>query len=372
MVTPGYYPIEGGTETVVRNLSTELRRFGIDTDVMAFNMDQKWKPKWRGKIEKIDGTTVFKIPALNWLPMVHSPRINLGVNLIPGRFMHLLKEYDIIHFHEAEFSFPLFSFLVKKPKILHVHGINFGFLQRYHLSRLMLNHSANLYLAITKQMKRELVRLGIPENKIIYFPNSVDTRIYHPGKEKRDNTLLYVGRLIPGKCVHVLLKSLNYIKTPLHLRIIGPPGWNLDYNREVLKSIETENRNGKHKITYLDRVDPNSDQLVKCYQEASIFVLPSLFEPFGVVILEALACETPVVATQVGGIPEVVKNGENGLLVPVNDHLELAKAIQHLLDNKDVRVRFGKAGRKWVLKNFSLEVSTNRLSNIYKKMLSES
>jgi len=368
MVTPGYYPIKGGTETMVQNLSTELNRLGTYTDVMAFNMDQKWKPKWRGKTEKIDGITVFKIPALDWLPIVHSPRINLGVNLIPGRFMCLLKEYDIIHFHEAEFSFPLFSFLVKKPRILHLHGIDFGFFKRYHLSRHVLNHSANLYLSITKQMKRELVRLGIPKNKIIYFPNSVDTRIFCPRTEKKDNAILYVGRLSPDKCLHVLLRSLDYIKTPIHLGIIGPLGWNLHYHHELLKSIEVENRKGKHKIVYLGRLD--QAQLIKWYQEASILVLPSSTEAFGIVILEALSCETPVVATYAGGIPEVVKNGENGLLVPVNNHRELAKAIQHLLNNKDVRVRFGQAGRKWVEENFSLEVSTKKLIRIYERILS--
>lgn len=110
-------------------------------------------------------------------------------------------------------------------------------------------------------------------------------------------------------------------------------------------------------------------QLIKWYQEASIFVLPSSFEPFGIVLLEALSCETPVVATYAGGIPEVVKNGENGILVPVNNHRELAKVIQHLLDNKDVRVRFGQAGRKLVVENFSLEVSTKKLINMYKKIL---
>lgn len=116
MVTPGFYPIKGGTETMVRNLSIELNKVGVHVDVMTFNMDRKWNPKWREKIEKIDGITVFKVPALNWLPSEHSPRITFGINLIPGRFRHWMKEYDIIHFHEAEFSFPLFSYFVKKTQ----------------------------------------------------------------------------------------------------------------------------------------------------------------------------------------------------------------------------------------------------------------
>lgn len=367
MVTPGYYPIRGGTETVVRNLSIELSKIGVDIDIMTFNMDQKWHPKWKGKMEKLDGITVFKIPALNWFPIANSPRIKFQINLIPGRFRHLLKEYDIIHFHEAEFSFPLFSYFTLKPKILHLHGIQFDYFQRYHLSRFILKHIADLYLSITKRMKEELIMLGIPGNKIVYFPNSVDTKIFHPGRRKIDNAILYVGRITHMKGLHVLLKSLSYIKKQAHLIIIGSADWSRKYYNNILKLIEDENKKGKHVVTYLGQV--NQAKLIEWYQKASIFVLPSLFEPFGIVILEALSCETPVVSTYAGGVPEIVRNGENGILVPVNNPLKLAEAINYLLENKDVRVKFGKAGREWVIKNFSLEASVNKLYKIYKNML---
>lgn len=367
MVTPGYYPIRGGTETVVRNLSTELSKIGVDVDVMTFNMDQKWHPKWRAKTEKIDDINVFKVPAFNWLPIVNSPRIKLGINIIPGRFRYLMKEYDIIHFHEAEFSFPIFSYFIRKPKILHLHGIVFDYFRRYHISRSILKNVADLYFSITKQMKKELTMLGIPKNKIIYFPNSIDPKIFHPGEKKANNTILCVGRIAPAKGLHVLLKSLSYIEKSTHLVIVGPPGWSHEYYHDILKLIEYENQKGKHRITYLGRADQT--KLIECYQKASVFVLPSLFEPFGIVILEALSCETPVVSTYTGGIPEIVKNGQNGILVPANNPLKLAEAINYLLENEDIRAEFGKAGREWIIRNFSLEVATKKLYNIYESML---
>ena len=367
MVTPSFYPIEGGTETMVRNLSIELNKVGVHVDIMTFNMDRKWNPKWRKKIEKLDGITVFKVPALNWLPIKHSPRITFGINLIPGRFTHLMKEYDIIHFHEVEFSFPFFSFFVKKPKILHLHGIRFDYFKRYHLSRFILKTAADLYLSLSKQMKNELITLGIPKDKIVCFPNAVDSKIFQPKEKKMDNTIRYVGRIAPRKGLHVLLKSLNYIKNSVDLEIIGPPGWNQDYYQNILRLIEIENRRGKHKIRYLGRVDQTS--LIEGYQKASIFVLPSLFEPFAVVLLEAMACETPVISTYTGGTPEIIKNGENGILVPVNNPNKLAEAINYLLENKDVRIKFGKAGRKWVTENLSIEVSIKKLCKIYETML---
>lgn len=369
MVTPSFHPIKGGTETMVRNLSIELNKVGVHVGVMTFNMDRKWNPKWREKIEKIDGITVFKVPALNWLPIEHSPRITFGINLIPGRFRHLMKEYDIIHFHEVEFSFPFFSYFVKKPKILHLHGIRLDYFKRYHLSRFILKTVADLYLSLTKRMKNELIALGIPKDKIVYLPNAVDSKIFQPKEKKMDNTILYVGRIAPNKGLHVLLKSLNYIKNSVDLEIIGPPGWNLDYYQNILRLIEIENRRGKHKIRYLGRVDPNQTSLIEGYQKASIFVLPSFFEAFGVVFLEAMACETPVVSTYTGGTPEIIKSGENGILVPVNNSVKLAEAIDYLLENKVARIKFGKAGRKMVTEFFSIEVVVKKLCKIYEKMV---
>lgn len=363
MVTPGFHPIKGGTETVVRNLSIELNKVGVHVDVMTFNMDRKWNPKWSGMIEEIDGITVFRVPALNWLPIEHSRRITRGINLIPGRFRHLMKECDIIHFHEAEFSFPVFSYFIKKPKILHLHGINLDYFKKYHLSRFILKTAADLYLSITKQMKNELIMLGIPKDKIVYFPNAVDSKIFQPREKKMDNTILYIGRIVPYKGLHVLLKSLNYIKNSVVLEIIGSPYWNLDYYQSILRLIEIENRRGKHKIRFLGHVDQTA--LLEGYQKASIFVLPSFFEPFGIVLLEAMSCGTAVVATHTGGVPEIVKDGENGILVPVNNSSKLAEAIDYLLENKDIRIKFGKAGRKWVTEHFSIDVLVKRLCKIY-------
>lgn len=367
MVTPGYYPIKGGTETVVRNLSTVLNRNHVHTDVLTFNMDRKWNPKWKGKVEKIDGSTVFKVAALNWLPIEHSSRITLGVNLIPGRFTNILKQYDIVHFHEAELSFPLFSLLIKKPKILHSHGLGADFYKKYRLSRIMFKHVANLYIAISKQMTNDLMDLGIPREKISYLPNGIDVKRFCPTKEKTDNLVLFVGRIKSNKGLHVLLRSLRFLKESIHLVIIGPIRDVPAYQNMLSASIKRINQEGTHKITYMGALD--QADIVEWHQKASVFVLPSFFEGFPVAVLEALSCETPVVATTAGGLPEAVQNHENGILVPPNDPLKLAEAIQFLLENKEARVKYGREGRRRVVRDFSLEVAADRLCKIYEQLL---
>ena len=365
MATPGFHPIKGGTETIVRDFSIELRRIGVHVDVMTFNMDRKYTPKWNGKIEKIDGINVFKVPALNWLPIEHSPRITLQVNLIPGRFTNLMKGYDIIHFHELDFSFPLFSFFVRRPKIFHLHGINVDFLRRYHLSRVILKHVADYYIAISRQLERDLIELGISKSRIIYLPNAVDVKLFRPQGEKEDDLILFVGRISFTKGLHVLLDSLHFLNRSVSLVIIGPAA-SLNYYQDIQKSIEKENRRGKNKITYLGSLD--QAEVAKWCQKASILILPSFSEGFPVVILEALSCETPVIATPVGGVPEVVRDGKNGILVPRNNPLKLAEAIQYLLDNKDIRIRLGLEGRKLVKRSFSLDVIANKLCSIYRNL----
>jgi glycosyltransferase involved in cell wall biosynthesis len=282
---------------MVRNLAIKLNKTGIHTDVLTFNMTQKWKPKWNGKTEKIDGITVFKIPALNWQPLTHSFRTNLGINLIPGRFTHILKQYDIIHYNEFDLSFPLFSYFLKKPKIFHLHGLDANLLKRYHLSRIIFNNVAHFYIAISKAISNDLLELGIPESKVTYLPNGIDTELFHPKGEKEENLILFVGRISFGKGLHVLLKSLHYLQTSIRLAVIGP-FWDSKYSQDMKKLAEIETLRGKHKIEFLGALD--QEDIIEWYQKASVFILPSFTEGLPVVVLEALSCETPVIVTPVG------------------------------------------------------------------------
>jgi glycosyltransferase involved in cell wall biosynthesis len=368
MATPTYYPVTGGRETVVHRLATDLNEKRVCTDIITFNMDKSHKCIWRGQTEvSAEGFRVFKIPALDWFPL-HSEKVTMGVNLIPGRLTDPNKEYDILHFHGPELSFPTFSCLAKRPKIMHLHGLNPSFFKRYPISRFILKHVANLYISLTEQMKQGLISLDIPENQIRLLPNSIDTQMFHPSRNKEDNLILFVGRISPSKGLHILLESLDYLNQSVRLVIIGPQDWNLEYFNQIQHKIEMENKKGKHEITYLGK--KNQDEIVEWYQKASIFVLTTIdYEALPMVNLEALACETPVIATNVGGVSEAVLDGKNGLIIQPNDAKKLAYALQYLLDNEDVRIKFGDAGRKWVSKNFSSEVIVEKLLGIYNELL---
>src|SRR5256712_6729651 len=108
--------------------------------------------------------------------------------------------------------------------------------------------------------------------------------------------------------------------------------------------------------------------LVNLYNEAAVFACPSVYEPFGIINLEAMACETPVVATRVGGIKEVVVDGETGLLVPPGDPVRLGKAITKVIEDPKLAARMGKAGRKRVLQHFTWDRIAEKTLKLYRTL----
>lgn len=366
MVTPWYYPTIGGTEAMVENISVKLNEMGISTDIMTFNIDRMGKPIRQRKIEKINGINVIKIPSSD-LSLTRMFR----VRFIPGRFVNILKNYDIIHFHnDVDLSFPAFSYFVAKPKIFHCHclDITYYIYKQNFLSKYIFKNVADIYIAVSKCLVKLLVNLGIPRTKIRVVPNGIDVKRFQPRREtKIENLLLFVGRLDPKKGLPTLFESLNYLEAPVQLVIIGPPSYDAKYSKKILTLAKKVNAKTIHEVRYIGVQEP--EEIVTWYQKASVFVCPSFSEPFGIVNLEALSCETPVVASNVGGIPEVVRNHENGILVPPNDAVKLAEGIQYLLDNAEIRKKFGEKGRRWVVKNFSSEIVIKKLLQIYKNMI---
>jgi glycosyltransferase involved in cell wall biosynthesis len=161
---------------------------------------------------------------------------------------------------------------------------------------------------------------------------------------------------------------LRYITKPINLVIIGPLSkYTPQYTGEIFSLVESINKKTVHNVVYLGA--RKKEELVKWYQKATIFVCPSLSEPFGIVNLEALSCETPVIASKVGGIPEVIQNNKNGLLVQPGNPKQLAEAIQFLLDDERLREKYGEEGRRMVLQQFSQEVIAKKILEIYNELL---
>ena len=371
MLTPSYSPIVGGTERVVQNLALKLNEAGIQTDVLTLNMTEKWNPVWKGEIRE-NGHKIFRVPAFNAFRGFKINPLNffLGINVVPKlNFVAQLKDYDLLHFHDdIDLSFPLFSSFIKTPKIFQCHTLGFTY-KRYKtspLSRSLLRKAGNSYICVSNFAKRLLTNLGIPESKVFVLPNGVNTQKFMPNEtSKTNNALLFVGR--PGKVkgLSVLLNALSLPETPVTLKVVGPFNTGCNYI-ELSPELRSKSK-VIHEVEYIGRL--NEENIIKCYQKASVFICPSLTEDFGIANIEALSCGTPVVASRVGGISEIVQDHTNGLLVPPNNPKDLADAIKELLANPKLRETYGKNGRKMVEDNFSWNHITQQLIKIYKKTI---
>jgi glycosyltransferase involved in cell wall biosynthesis len=179
-------------------------------------------------------------------------------------------------------------------------------------------------VAVSEATKRALIeRYAIPEEKIVVIHNAVDTDRFHPLKtEKSPHSLLYVGRIDKRKGIEFLIGSMPLVRSRIsdaHLFVGGKGGY-LEKMKSLVSRLNLENN-----VTFLGFVP--DDQLNDLYNQAQCVVVPSIFEGFGITVIEALAAGTRVVGTDTDGIREILQSGEYGRLVPYDDTRALADAI---------------------------------------------
>ncbi|ALV62898.1 Glycosyltransferase [Thermococcus sp. 2319x1] len=372
LVSDWYYPKIGGVASHMHNLAIKLRERGHEVAIVTNN-------RTTGKEKELEkyGIELIKIPG------IVSPI--LDVNLTYGikssdELNEFLKDFDVIHSHHA-FT-PLALKAVKagrtmgKATLLTTHSISFA-----HESRLWeaLGFTISLFTSYLKHPHRIIAVSKAAKAFIEHFtdvpisvvPNGVDDKRFFPAKSKdkikakfglEGNVVLYVSRMSYRKGPHVLLNAFSKIEDGT-LVMVGN-GEMLPFLKAQAKFLGIEDR-----VVFMGYVP--DDILPEVFRMADIFVLPSVSsEAFGIVILEAMASGIPVIATNVGGIPEVVKENEAGLLVPPGNELELRKTIQKLLKDEELRRWYGNNGRKAVEEKYSWDKVVVEIEKIYEEILS--
>ncbi len=200
------------------------------------------------------------------------------------------------------------------------------------------------------------------QQQVIY--GGVDSDRFRPGRTPKTNSVLFVGRILPHKGVDYLIRATT---ADMRLDVVGRVH-DEDYYSYLVRLSQ-----GKP-VKFWSRV--SDQQLISMYQEASVTVLPSVYntchgdhtevpELLGLTVLESMACGTPVIATRVGSLPEVVEDGVTGYLVPPNDPAALRSKIEFLLANPGVAERMGRAGRQRVLEHFTWDRAVDRCLAAY-------
>lgn len=284
--------------------------------------------------------TIYKTPKIYFiLPILSILKLHSEIQKINP---------DIIHVQGSNISpylVYLLSFLPNATKIITVHGlISIESEYKTHTKRKLLkylnskfensalNRIQNL-IVCSPEMKKLVSMLTLSDVHII--PNGIDTKYvqqFHPRIDVKQKSIFFIGTLRKVKGVHLLLSAMPAILKSIgniHLYIAGT-----GEQEHELKAL-TSNLNLAEHVTFLGSI--SNETKYSYYKSADISVFPSLYEPFGIVLLEAMACGTPIIASNVGGIPYVIKNRKNGLLFEPNNIEDLAAKIIYLLENKNIQ-----------------------------------
>jgi len=226
-------------------------------------------------------------------------------------------------------------------------------------------------IAVSRDMKADIQKAyPIPASRVAVIHNGVDPEKYSPrdGSESlakfmiRKPYVFFVGRLSRQKGIFDLVAAMDHVPEGTTLVLAtGKPD-----TPEIETDLRSALRSRNDVVWIRDMLEDHD--LVNLYNEAALFACPSVYEPFGIINLEAMACETPVVATRVGGIKEVVVDEETGLLVPPGEPVKLGRAITRILEDPATGAKMGKAGRRHVLKLFTWDRIAAKTLELYRSL----
>jgi starch synthase len=249
--------------------------------------------------------------------------------------------------------------------------------------------NADGVIAVSESMREDVHQLyGVPYDKIRVIHNGIDLNQYRPTHNRAvleryaidpdKPFVLFVGRITRQKGIIHLVNAIKDIRAGVQVVLCAGAPDTEEIGREMAERVEQARHETANPIIWIPQILPKDDIIV-LYTHATLFVCPSVYEPFGIINLEAMACETPVVASAVGGIKEVVVEGKTGLLVPLEPRgstdfepkdpakfaHDLASAINSLLADPELLKRMGVRSRERVEHFFSWTSIARWTSDFY-------
>jgi glycosyltransferase involved in cell wall biosynthesis len=354
-----------GAETHLLALLPALRGQGVDSSVVLLEDPRRPQDVLRDRFER-ERIPVLALP-IRW----HlDPALPACLNNILGR-----EPFDILHAHlphgEVYGEIALRDF-PSRPFVISRH--NDDRFRRWLLLRWLFTPSlrrAGRIIAISQAVRRFLIDVeGAAAEKVEVIPYGLDADTFgrgaHPGAFRReigigDEPLIgFVGRLTRQKGVDVLLRAFAQVKTshPKARLILAGDGPDRPALAALAQSL------GLERAMFLGWRNDAADILA----DVDLLAVPSRWEGFGLVALEAMALGKPVVASRVSALPEIIVQDETGLLVSPGDHRKLAEALRSLLSNPQRAVKMGHAGEARVRKEFPVERMARRTVEVYKKI----
>lgn len=397
LLTNEYPPhIYGGAGVHVTHLSAELRR--LDNGRHRLRLfcfgDQALEQ---------ENLHVSGIPGSDMPALLHAKVLDtLYRNLI---MTGLAATADVVHCHTwyTYLAGCLIKQILQIPLVVTTHSLEphrpwkkeqlgDGYYASMWLERTALQNADGI-IAVSEAMKTDVGTLyGLEEKRVRVIYNGIDPRQYRRtenpavltayGIDPARPYVLFVGRLTRQKGILHLVNALPHLREGTQVVLCAGAPDTAQIDQEMRDRVAAVRKIFKGSLVWIPDMVPETD-LVVLYSHAALFVCPSVYEPFGIINLEAMACHTPVVAAAVGGIPEVVRHEETGLLVPfaavgngdpepqnpMHFSRDLAAAINDLMAAPQKRRQMGLAARQRVEEHFSWQRIARQTVELYQELI---
>jgi len=379
------YPVRGlstyGLQPVFVNLSEQQVRQGYEVHVIAARKGTQPREETCNSVQVHRVAVPFNLNALrtlnklvgnggDWVVHTHA---TCGIFTVPMKRLHRIRLVSHSHgtsrSHHVPIRYRSGDLVVDYSSL----GITYDTIREKSLWR-----SADRVLTVSRTLMNDIHdSYGVPEDRLRVVYNGADTTLFRPDSNSElppslrnlegRKIILYVGHFGLRKGIFFLIRAMKILKSEVpdsHLVCIGGvPDWLGAEDYWGLLRREIERNDVAERVTLMDRV--RNVDLPAYYRSARVFALPSYYETISKVTMEAMACGVPVIATNTGGIPEVVEDGTTGILVPYASVEALASALSTLLMDEGMSRRMGTMGRARVERAFTWEAVARRVKSVY-------
>jgi len=370
-----YFPFVGGAEVAVKEITDRLGKefsaqggpvFGWD--MITAQIDRKLP-----KEEKIGNVNVYRIGiGISWFDKYYLAFC--GHRLINK--LHKKNNYDFIWSIMASYGgFAALNFKSKNKQVPFLLTLQEGDDPEYIKKRVgfMKNRFKKIfqsadYIQCISNFLASWAKEQGAECPIEVIPNGVDiekfqdtnSKIQIPKLKEEDKILITTSRLVKKNAISDVIRSLEYLSDNIKFLVLGI-GDDLEKLKNLVKEINVEGR-----VFFLGKI--SHDELPKYLHISDVFIRPSLSEGLGNSFLEAMAAGLPVIGTEVGGIPDFLKDGETGLFCEVSNPKSIAEKVELMLNNDELRKKIIENGKKIVEEKYGWEKLANDIKNIFNKL----
>ncbi len=383
LLTWEYPPrIIGGISTHVYHLSRSLANQGVSVHVVTCSFPGAPSEEAIDgvRVTRVEDSRLLQANFLLWIYHLNSQMISKTTELLET------EKFDLIHAHDwvvgraavelkSQLGLPLIS-TIHATEIGRGGSLDGEYRKKVRdIERLLVDQSDGIICCSNYMLGRIQHELGAANAKISVIPNGVEAATFKndgnlllvpaTASEER-KTILYVGRIVREKGVFTLLEALDELRTReknIGLVYVGEGPLKEDLAKEVLR----RRLGDRVKITgFVDQ-----QRLVALYNSSHVFVLPSHYEPFGMVALEAMASRVPVVVSDVGGLSEIVEDGITGVKVPASDPHALAEGILRVLENPELSERLKENAYQTVQESYRWDLVAEKTLEAYRNILAK-